>query len=501
VYEGKINMNRRGFLKRVTDSGMAFYAGSLLPNTAAVAASSASEILPDTKPNIIFILLDDLGWGDLGCYGNTIVKTPNIDNLAAQGCRFTDFYVSMPMCSPTRAAFITGRNPNRFGFRHVINEGIVNPNVAVPEIHHLPIEEPSFPRQLRQVGYRTGTVGKWHLSLTQHPSEPKPDDYGFDYYCLAGGNSLYHGPAKWNRNGQTVEIGKDFWFPSVYVDESIRFIEQDRTKPFYLSFWPFSPHVKEECEEKYRSLYEGRTEQEKTYYGCVTQIDEQIGRLFEYLKKNGLWNNTIVIFASDNGPEPPVNIFHHSEARRGSTGPFRGSKHVIYEGGIRVPGIIRWPGLSTPGSISSIPVSDVDILPTLCAAVAAPIPKSWQYDGTDFRPALQNKPLDRPHPLYWECAYSMKTFVGPHFFSQPLALREGSWKLMCDMDFQNPTLYNLDWDKGEKFTVDKEYPDIVENMMQKLKNIHDEINSPYSKSAKFLNPVILDERQKKKQKN
>ena len=355
----KNKMNRRGFLKGAINSSMAFYAGSFIINKNVRSAAPIPKIKSTNNPNIIFILMDDLGWGDLGCYGNTIIKTPNIDYLAAQGCRFTDFYVSMPICSPTRAACLTGRNPNRYGFRHVINEGLVNPNVTVPEIHHLPLEEPSFPRLLRQVGYRTGTVGKWHLSLTHHPSEPKPYDYGFDYCSiLSQGNSLYRGPAKWDRNGKIVEISENYWFPNLYVDECISFIEQDKTKPFYLSFWPFTPHVTEESDENHRNIYEGYQEQEKTYYGCVTQMDQQIGRLFDYLKKNKLWNNTIIIFASDNGPEPPVNVYQHSQARRGSTGPFRGAKHVIYEGGIRVPGIVRWPGITTGGSISSIPVSD-----------------------------------------------------------------------------------------------------------------------------------------------
>lgn len=481
-----MNIERRDFLQYLLAAGLTANGFSNCP----VRGETFQN--PNQRFNILFILMDDMGWGDLGCYGHPVLQTPHLDKLATRGCRFTDFYVPMPICSPTRAACLTGRDPNRYGFKHVINTGMVNPNVTVPEVHHLPVDEPSLPRQLQQVGYRTGTVGKWHLSLTGYDSEPKPDAYGFDHYFIhQGGGSLYRGPAQWNRNGQTVEVGADVWFPQVYVDEAIGFMEGCGSQPFYLQVWPFTPHVTEEASEEFRGIYRDRPENEQTYYGCVTQMDRQLGRLFNYLDQRGLTENTIIIFTSDNGPEPPVNIFQHSQARRGSTGPFRGAKHVIYEGGIRVPGIIRWPGLTKPGSVSQIPVSILDMFPTLCKATGAEIPGQWQFDGGDFRPALQGNPIKRPHPLYWQCEYSARTFMGPDFHSPPLAIRQDNWKLMCDMQFENVRLYNLDFDQSEQFTLHKEYPERVKEMLKQLQEIYRDVNGPYQKQAAYLNPEIL----------
>ncbi len=477
-------MERRAFLKTAAAAGTAgVWAASCATDPTRTQASI-------DKPNFLFILTDDQGWGDLGCYGHPVLKTPHLDRLAEKGCRFTDFYVSMPICSPTRSSCLTGRDPNRYGFKHVINTGMVNPQVRVPEVHHLPVNEPSLPRQLKQAGYRTGTVGKWHLSHNGPASEPTPGDYGFDYwYRLWKGDSLYRGPSQWQRNAEIIDIPADKWYPEMYVDEAIRFIESGR-EPFYLNFWTFTPHVREEAAESMRALYEGRTEYEKTYFGSITQMDEQIGRLLDYLESKGLTQNTVIIFCSDNGPEPPVNEHGHEEARRGSTGRFRGAKHVIYEGGIRVPGIIYWPGLTKPGSISQTPVSVLDFFPTLCAATGASVPEGWAFDGADFRPALSGGEVQRPHPLYWQCEYSMKTFV-PGFTSPPLAIREGHWKLMCDMQFGNTCLYNLDVDPTEQWNVDKCEPEIASSMLDKLKAIYADINGSYQREAAYLNPDIL----------
>ena len=253
------------------------------------------------------------------------------------------------------------------------------------------------------------------------------------------------------------------------------------------------PHVREEAAESYRALYAGKPDAEKTYYGCITQMDEQIGRFFKYLKDRGLWDKTIIIFSSDNGPEPPVNLFGHEQARRGSTDGYRGSKHVIYDGGIRVPGIVYWPGLSQPGSTSRVPVSVLDLLPTICHATGAEIPKGWEFDGADFRPALDGQPINRSQPLYWQCEYSMNTFV-PGYTSPPLALRQGPWKLMCDMNFSHVKLYDFDWDRGEQFSVDRQYPEVVKDMLAKLKTIYASVNGPYQKKAKYLNPEIIKQK-------
>lgn len=491
-------MKRRTFLSTSLASacaaGLSF--GSTRAQDAAVGSSAeqpSGSPSRRSKMNVIFIMADDQGWGDLGCYGHSVLQTPHMDSLAAEGARFTDFYVSMPICSPTRASCLTGRDPNRYGFKHVVNTGMVNPNVTVPVVHHLPTDEPTLPRLLRDAGYRTGTIGKWHLSLAgAHPSEPMPRDYGFDHAFICDGTqSLYQGPGKWMRDGEPVQVEAGRWYPEVYIDEAIRFIDAEPGRPFYLNLWSFTPHVREEAAEAWRARYPDSTPQEQTYYGCISQMDEQYGRLFRHLHETGLDKNTIVIFCSDNGPEPPVLQPAHEEARRGSTGGLRGSKHVIYEGGIRVPAIIRWPGMTTPGSVLHEPASVLDLLPTLCAMAEVALPNGIEFDGTDLRPALAGKPIAREHPLFWQCEYAMHTFVSPTYSSPPLALREGRWKLMTDMDFKRPELYDLAWDQSEQWNLAPVHPEIVARMSERLRAAHARVNDAASRdSNRWLNPNL-----------
>jgi arylsulfatase A len=377
---------------------------------------------------------------------------------------------------------------------HVVNRGGVNPRVAVPEVHHLPVDEPLLPRVLQAAGYRTGAIGKWHLSLTRHDSEPKPNNYGLQYYFThEGDGNLYRGPAIWNRNGEEVAVGADQWFANLYVSEAKRFIESTGEGPFYLQLWPFTPHVTEDAREDYRRQYRDRTIQEQTYFGCITQLDEQLGALLSYLRERGLSENTIVIFSSDNGPEPPVNSLGHEQARRGSTGGLRGAKHVLYEGGIRVPAIIRWPGVTKPGSECTTPLSALDLMPTLARAAGSSPPAGWTYDGADMRPALEGRAIDRPHPLFWRCDYAQNTFMGPHYKSLPLAIIDGSWKLMSDLALQQVELFNLDTDPGEQFNIAAEHPEQVQSMVVSLREIMADVERTPA-GDRHLNPDLLSKR-------
>jgi len=374
---------------------------------------------------------------------------------------------------------------------HVVNQGLVNPHVKVPEVHHLPVDEPLLPKVLQRAGYRTGTIGKWHLSLPDVESEPTPADYGFDHYFVhSGGGNLYHGPGMWDRNGEKVAAASDDWYADLYVREAMRFIESAGKTPFYLQIWTFAPHVTEVAREDYRRLYRDRTEQEQTYFGCITQLDAQLGKLLTFLQERGLSENTIVMFSSDNGPEPPVNIRGHEQARRGSTGGLRGAKHVLYEGGIRVPAIVRWPGLTQPGSECATPLSALDLMPTLAGAAGVTPPSGWTYDGVDVRPAVEGRSIARSQPLFWKCNYAQNTFMGPHFKSLPLAIRDGSWKLMSDATFHQLELYNLDTDPGEQFNIAAEHPEQVESMVASLREILVDVDRPRP-GAPHLNPELL----------
>lgn len=446
-------------------------------------SAKISDENPCTRPNIVLLLADDQGWGDMGCAGHPVLQTPALDELASEGCHLTTFYTTSPVCSPSRASILTGRDQNRFGMKHIINDG---DDKSIPVFHHIPVEDPTIPRLLKSAGYRTGHVGKWHLSFSGRKEEPTPHDYGFDHYLLLGaGRYTSYKDSKWQRNGERIQT-EGRWTAEVYVDEAIDFIESCTDTPFFLNLWSFTPHIAVECADKFKEMYPGRTEQEQTYFGCITQMDEQYGRLLDYLDQKGLTENTIVIFTSDNGCTAPTLPW--VERARGYAGPFRGSKHNIHEAGIRVPCLVRWPGVTVPGTVSREITSTLDLLPTLCDAAGVSLPEEWEFDGGLLNPALDNRPVVRPHLLYWQ--YEMAKLMdarGDVFSSPPLAIRRDYWKLFCDTGFSNLELYNMDTDPGEKWNMAEIHPDIAEDLLQELKKVHTEINGPYSKTAKTLN--------------
>jgi arylsulfatase A len=239
-------------------------------------------------------------------------------------------------------------------------------------------------------------------------------------------------------------------------------------------------------------MYAGRTSEEQEYFGAITQMDEQYGRLLNHLDEEGLAENTIVIFSSDNGCTSPVLPWVRLSRGRSA---HLGSKHNIKEGGIRVPGVVRWPGVTQPASISHVPVSTLELLPTLCAAAGASLPGGVTFDGGDFRQALRGGQVERPHPLYWQFEQAVKTGKehGPHVGSLPLAMRDGPWKLMCDLDFRHPALYNLDTDPVEQWNMIDLYPSIAERIMKRLREVYADVNGPYSTTADTLNPYLLQQ--------
>lgn len=503
-------MNRRDFLIQSASMGLGLgLLGKHLPVLAEGQNDNGSGI--GSQPNFIFIFADDLGWGDLGCYGHPVLRTPNMDRLAAEGCRFTEFYVTSPICAASRAGVLTGRDQNRFGLKHILNSGGA-PRV-IPLYHHLPPEEPTLPGQLQRAGYRTGHIGKFHLSMLGQKGEPWPDQYGFDHYFVAegGGSGIYRNPSNWIRNGEMQKGKLAEWTTDLYIEESIRFIEQSEGQPFYLQLWPFTPHEPVDCAERYKEMYSGRTKIEQEYFGCITQLDDALGRLFDYLTRNGLDKNTVLVLSSDNGPENP--LFGYEVAS--STGGLRGSKHTIYEGGIRVPGIVRWPGLTRPGTVSNVPVSTLDLFPTFCAAAGVELPENLLLDGGDFRPAIEGNPVQRPHSLYWQ--FEINRFwqhTGEEYIGPQLAIRKDYWKLLINDIFsrEDPRwhtaeqrrffraskdlpaeLYNLDTDPGERWNLAEVYPEIAQDMLQEMEAVYLDVNAPYPRE-KYLNPEIPNPR-------
>lgn len=450
------------------------------------AAGTAHPVLDASgRPlNVIILFADDMGWGDLGVQGHPFARTPAIDHLAATGTRLTQFYVTAPICSASRMGLMTGRIQNRYGMRMLINDSL-DPAVGY---HHLPAGEPTLARILRDAGYRTVHIGKWHMSFPQRPGEPSMSDYGFDHHLLMSGAANYFG-GTWTRDGVRITT-EGRWSAEVYVDEAIRFIEADPNRPFFINLWSFCPHQEIMCSPEHAALYADRSKNEQTYYGAVTQMDEQYGRLLRYLDERGLADRTIVIFSSDNGPEPPVHPW--SGLARGSTGGLRGGKHSLYDGGIREPGIVRWPGVTRPGTVIAEICWTPDVLATLAEATGAKPDRTRPLDGVDFRPALRGGKLARARPLYWDFPGPVVRNNGEAVGKRSLALRDGRWKFHCDGAFGYPELYDLDIDRNEQWNLKDTYPEVAARLLATLKDMHAEIHGPYSRSAEYWNPRIKD---------
>ena len=378
----------------------------------------------NVKPNIIIFLADDLGYGDLACYGNPIIQTPNIDQLASEGVRMTDFHSGGTVCSPSRAALLTGRNPYRSGFFYISGGDT-----------YLRSEEITIAEILQEKGYETGFWGKWHLSVLEKDKrdQPGPGDQGFAYWMGTTVNA-FNGPAnpkKFIRNGDPVG-DVDGWYCDVIVDDACDWLEKgrDMEKPFFMYVASHEPHTPIDPPVEYSQMYASeatdllekgikyggvrRPEKDisankKEYYGTVSQLDNAFGRLTATLDRLGLRENTLVIFTSDNGPETPVTLEESlglwddpiREKCFGTPGDFRGMKRYPYEGGHRVPGIVRLPGVIPEGTVSDVLFNGTDILPTLCGLVDATIPDDRAIDGVDAFNAFLQKEVSRDVPSIW----------------------------------------------------------------------------------------------------
>jgi arylsulfatase A len=381
----------------------------------AVVALSASTLTAADKPNIVLVLADDLGYGDLACYGAKDVRTPNLDRFAKEGLRLTACYAGHANCSPSRAALMTGRTPTRVGIRNWIPED---------SPVHLRKSEVTIATLLKRAGYSTCHSGKWHLNGEfGKPTQPQPGDHGFDHWFSTHNNALpnHHNPENFIRNGKPV--GKlEGYSAHLVADEAIRWLEdgRDKSKPFFLYVCFHEPHEPIASDAKYTKLYPHRDPAYSAHHGNITQMDDAFGRLMASLDKQGLRGNTMVLFTSDNGPA--ITSYHPY----GSAGPLRDKKGSLYEGGIRVPGIVRWPGKAKPGTTSDEPVCGVDFLPTACAIAGVDPPQGRKLDGASVLPVLDGKPIKRTTPLYWHFNRATSDVK--------VAMRVGDWKLLATLD-------------------------------------------------------------------
>ncbi len=388
------------------------------------------------------MVADDLGWGDLGCYGNQWIKTPNIDALAAGGCRFTQYYVASPKCSPSRASMLTGKFPARLGIHEVMSADPVQ-NAATGTIHWLPPGIPTLSRFMQGGGYVTGCFGKWHLGSVQR--SPAPTRYGFDT-----AKTFASRPLDWS-----ATTTPDFYsqIDSLIADAALDFIHGAATSglPWFamVNFYqPHAPLIPSEAQlQPYAHFQSARVPYPNAYmiYGAaVTELDRQVGRLLTVLPPN-----TIVIFTSDNGPqygvpaEPsPLMGAHHLV---GSPGPFRGGKATLYEGGIRVPFIVAAPNVTQAATTNSSVLCSIDVLPTIMSLTGISM-GTYKPDGLDMSAAIHGSVVERTKPLYWE--FRVKQTSRWNDRSPMAAIRRGNFKLLANSDGSRSELFDMSTTKG-----------------------------------------------------
>lgn len=381
-------------------------------------------------PNIAVILCDDLGYGDLECYGHPHIKTPNLNRLAEQGIRFTDFYSAAPVCSPSRVGLLTGRSPNRAGVYDWIPPAR-NPRPDARDQVHMRGNEITIPHLLQKAGYATCMAGKWHCnSQFNSDKQPQPGDFGFDHWLATQNNAApsHRHPDNYVRNGKPIGLIEDFSC-QIAVDEAITWLEESapKEKPFFV-FLPFhEPHEPvaspEDLVAKYRDV--AKTEDQAQYFANVANVDNAVGKFVGALDRMDLRENTLIIFTSDNGPET-LNRYKKANRSHGTPGPLRGMKLHTTDAGFRVAGIMNWKGKIEPGQVSSTPVSSLDFLPTFCELADTKPPAELHLDGTNFLPAISGKTISRSQPLVWTYFNAIN--------DARVAMRDGQWKVLAKLD-------------------------------------------------------------------
>lgn len=405
-----------------------------------------------TRPNIIVILADDLGPGDVGVYGGTLVPTPRIDRLAAEGTRFTQYYSASPICSPSRAAFITGQYPARWRITSFLQTRKGNAGAEMAD--YLDPRAPSLPRVLKAAGYATAHIGKWHLGGGRDVVDPpKFAAYGYDE-----GVGTYESPEPhpditatnwiWSDKDRVKRWDRTAFF----VDRTLDFLDRHTGTPAFVNLWLDDPHT-----PWVPNAVSDRKDTPENLAPVLAEMDRQVGRLLDGLKARGLEDDTIVIFVSDNGALPTF------DGRRSA--PYRGHKLALYEGGIRLPFIIRWPGHVVAGRVDSRSVLMAqDLFPTLSAVASATLPPDTRFDGRNVLQAWRGDSLPSRGPMFWEYGRNDEFFKYGPDRSPSLAVRRGDWKLLINPDGSRPELYDLAADPKESRNRATDEPGVVKAM-------------------------------------
>lgn len=453
---------------------------NILILSAAIYSPGLSQTPISSQPNIILILADDLGYGDLKCYGASDMNTPNIDRLAAQGVRFTNFYSNGGECTPTRAALLTGRYQQRVGGLECaigLNNVGRYPDAARLNNTHdlgLPADYNAIPSVLKAVGYNTALIGKWHLG---YETKFQPNAHGFDFtlgplgggvnyflHCLPVGmflGHMVHGKHDFYRNGQEHHR-EGYYMTDLITDEAVNWINnQKRDTPFFLYLPYTAPHKPYQGPDDYSPNKltpeeEGIGSREK-YITMVEELDDGVGKIMAKLKEEGIEENTVIIFFSDNGPAGP-----------GSAGPFRDNKGTLYEGGIRVPCIIKWPGHINPGIVSDQVAIGMDLSASMARIAKATAPTGRPFDGVDIIKNIEDSRPVYPRTLFWRKQRSPRIVK---------AVRDGNLKYLHAKRGDNITesLFNLKNDPQEKNDLKDKYPEELSRLEKLLKDWEEEV--------------------------
>jgi len=400
----------------------------------------------DKPTNFVVFVADDMGWGDSATFGHPLIQTPNLDRLAAEGVKLTQCYSACGVCSPSRAAILTGRTPYRNGvWRHLSGNHEA----------HLRASEITYVELLKEKGYETCHSGKWHLNSKQQfnvPEFPQPGDHGYDHWMYTHNNAepSHRNPHNFFVKGEPV--GKTKGYSALLVAaEAKRWLTdlRDPAKPFAVSVWVHEPHSPIATDSEFSGRY-GDHENAK-YMGNITQLDAALGIVMATLDEIGVADDTLLFFTSDNGPVPSYG---------GTSGGLRGNKRASFEGGIRVPGVARWPGKIKPGTVSDVPVIGSDLFATILEIAGIPLPDDRTIDGTSMLPAFQGEPVPRAIPMFW------RTHV-----SQPdnrMAIRVGKWKLVSNDVMDAFLLFDIEADPREENDLAAAMPEKLEEMKKVL---------------------------------
>ena len=418
-----------------------------------------------SKPNVLFILIDDMGWMDLGCQGNKNLRTPNIDNLAKGGMRFTDAYAPAPVCSPTRAAIITGQSPARLQItNHLPHQDRFTPKdsklLPAKMLNHLSLESETLAERLKKdAHYATAFIGKWHL-YTGRDKKYNPLNQGFDINiggCSYGGPPTFFDPY---RIDFLPDRKEGEYLPDRLADEAIAFISEQNSKdkPFFVALWNYTVHWPMEAPDKLVEKYKNlpvKGYRDHRYAAMIEAMDIAIGKVLKSLDDLNITEETLVIFTSDNGPFGGV----------GDASPLRADKGHLYEGGIRVPLIVRWPGKVEAGAVEETPVILTDLHPTILSATGLDLNSTIPNDGHNLLPLLKGKEKLKNRAVYWH--YPNFAFHRDNRLGS--AIREGDHKLIHFYDTDSVELYNLKNDIGEKNDLSGEMPQLASRLKNKLK--------------------------------